>query len=165
MIEFGGTLAAVIVDAKSCTFKGVSPSVSNYAISGGVLRATAMTNLRVHVLGETAATTRGARFNTREHLLNGGPSDGNPDNIFGNGFDRAQSNQFQMLGINVEKTLGLGLGKTFKNEKDALAGVKGMSSVDQGNAFIRGLEKQFGGMGKDNVGRRKRDEAGVRGRG
>lgn len=72
----------------------------------------------------------------------------NIGDIFGNGFDRAQSNQFQMLGINVEKTLGLGLGKTFKNEQDALSAVKGMSAVDQGNAFMRGLEKQFGGMGK-----------------
>lgn len=72
----------------------------------------------------------------------------NIGDIFGNGFDRAQSNQFQMLGINVEKTLGLGLGKTFKNEQDALSSVKGMSATDQGNAFMRGLEKQFGGMGK-----------------
>lgn len=72
----------------------------------------------------------------------------NIGDIFGNGFDRAQSNQFQMLGINVEKTLGLGLGKTFKNEQEALSSVKGMSATDQGNAFMRGLEKQFGGMGK-----------------
>lgn len=75
----------------------------------------------------------------------------NIGDIFGNGFDRAQSNQFQMLGINVEKTLGLGLGKTFKNEAEALAGVKGMSATEQGNAFIRGLEKQFGGMGKQTA--------------
>ena len=87
IIEFGGTLAAVIVDAKSCTYKGLSPNTSNYAITGGALRATAMTNLRVHILGETAAATRGARFNTREHLLIGGPSDGNPDRFFADGFE------------------------------------------------------------------------------
>ena len=87
IIEFGGTLASVIVDAKNCTFKGLSPSTSNYAISGGTLRATAMTNLRVHVLGETAVATRAASFNTREHVLIGGPSNGNPDSLFGNGFE------------------------------------------------------------------------------
>lgn len=86
--------------------------------------------------------------------LNGGERRRLVDNIgdiFGNGFDKAQSNQFQMLGLNVEKTLGLGLGRTFRNEAEALAGVKGMSSIEQGNAFIRGLEKQFGGMGKQTA--------------
>ncbi len=86
--------------------------------------------------------------------LNGGERRRLVDNIgdiFGNGFDKAQSNQFQMLGLNVEKTLSLGLGKTFRTEAEALAGVKGMSATDQGNAFIRGLEKQFGGMGKQTA--------------
>ena len=86
--------------------------------------------------------------------LNGGERRRLVDNIgdiFGNGFDKAQSNQFQMLGLNVEKTLSLGLGKIFRTEAEALAGVKGMSSTDQGNAFIRGLEKQFGGMGKQTA--------------
>jgi len=87
IIEFGGALASIIVDAKHCTFKGLAPSASNYAISGGTLRAAALTNLRVHVLGETANPTRGARFNTREHLLIGGPARGDPDRVFSNGFE------------------------------------------------------------------------------
>lgn len=72
----------------------------------------------------------------------------NIGDIFGNGFDRAQSYQFQMLGINVEKTLGLGLGKTIRNEMEAIAEARKLSPVQQGEAFVKGLEKQFGGLGK-----------------
>ena len=83
LLSFGGTHASIIVDAKSCTYKGLSPSISSYASTGGTLRAAALTNLRVHVLAESASPTRGASFDTRQHALVGGPLS---DAIFANGF-------------------------------------------------------------------------------
>jgi cyanophycinase len=73
VLNFGGTQAAVVIDAKSCTFKGLSPVISSYAIVGGTLRTAALTNLRVHVLAESAQPTRAASFDTRRHLVLGGP--------------------------------------------------------------------------------------------
>ena len=73
VLTFGGTLASLVLDAKAVTYKGLSPSLSNYASAGGSLRAAALTNLRVHVLAETASSTRGASYNTRLHTVVGGP--------------------------------------------------------------------------------------------
>jgi len=83
VLSFAGTLASIIVDAKFCTYKSLSPSISSYASSGGVLRAAALTNLRVHVLAESASATRGTSFDTRRHALVGGPLS---DAIFADGF-------------------------------------------------------------------------------
>jgi len=83
VLSFGGTLASIIVDAKSCTYKGLSPAISSYAITGGALRAAALTNLRVHVIAESASPTRGASFNTRRHSVVGGALS---DSIFADSF-------------------------------------------------------------------------------
>lgn len=84
VLAFGGTLASIVIDGKTCTYKGLSPSTSSYASIGGGLRAAALTGLRVHVIGESAAATRGARFDTRQHLIVGGPSN---NDIFRSGFE------------------------------------------------------------------------------
>ena len=75
ILAFGGSLASVIIDAKGCTYKGLSPSISSYASTGGSLRAAALTNLRVHVLAESSVASRGISFNSRLHTLVG-TSDG-----------------------------------------------------------------------------------------
>ncbi len=72
-INFGGTTAAIVIDAKTCGFKGLAPAISSYASAGGTLRAAALTNLRMHVLAESAVPTRGVSFDTRQHLLIGSP--------------------------------------------------------------------------------------------
>ena len=79
-LAFGGTLASIVIDGKTCSYKGLSPSVSSYASAGGSLRAAALANLRVHVLGESAV--RGASFDTRLHRVQGGPSQ-----LFSHGFE------------------------------------------------------------------------------
>ena len=72
-LAFGGSLSTLIIDAKACTYKGLSPSISSYASTGGTLRAAALTNLRVHVLGETSVASRGVSYNSRLHTLVGAP--------------------------------------------------------------------------------------------
>jgi len=73
ILALGGSLSTLIIDAKACTFKGLSPSISSYASSGGRLRAAALTNLRVHVLAESSVASRGVSYNTRLHTLVGAP--------------------------------------------------------------------------------------------
>jgi|GEM_PF-802202 len=75
-LAFGGSLSTLIIDAKACTFRGLSPSISSYASSGGTLRAAALTNLRVHVLAESSVASRGISYNTRLHTLVGAPDGG-----------------------------------------------------------------------------------------
>ncbi len=74
-LNFGGTLATILIDAKTCDFKGLAPVISSYASVGGVLRTAALTNLRVHVLAESALPSRGVSFDTRQHLLIGRPAE------------------------------------------------------------------------------------------
>jgi len=66
-LSFGGTSAAIVIDGKRATFKGLSPDISNLATKKGTLVAGALTNLTLHVLAESAA--RGIRFDSRTHAL------------------------------------------------------------------------------------------------
>jgi cyanophycinase len=72
-LAFGGTLATIVIDGKTGTYKSLAPTVSSYAISGGSLRAAGLTNLRVHVLAESSASSRGISFDSRLHTLIGAP--------------------------------------------------------------------------------------------
>lgn len=83
-LSFDGSHASIVLDAKASTFKGLALSPSSYATSGGALRTAALTNMRVHVIAETAAPDRGASFNSRTHQLLGGPVS---DGLFGDGFE------------------------------------------------------------------------------
>lgn len=66
-------VATIVIDAKTTTYRGLSPFISTYASDGGSLRAAALVNLTVHVLAETS--TRGYRYNVRTHtLVSGGSS-------------------------------------------------------------------------------------------
>ncbi len=76
ILAFGGSLASVIIDAKGSSYKGLSPTISSYASSGGTLRAAALTNLRVHVLADSGVASRGTSYNTRLHTLVGAPDGG-----------------------------------------------------------------------------------------
>jgi cyanophycinase-like exopeptidase len=69
VLQFSGTLAAIVLDGKSVTHKGLSPSISSYASTGGSLRAAALSNITVHVLADTALASRGVGFNSRLHQL------------------------------------------------------------------------------------------------
>ncbi len=69
VLQFSGTLASIIFDGKSISYKGLSPSISSYASTGGSLRTAALTNITVHVLAETAQASRGLGFNSRLHQL------------------------------------------------------------------------------------------------
>ncbi len=60
-------VATIVIDAKTVTYKGLSPFISTYASDGGDLRAAALINLTLHVLAETS--TRGYRYNTRTHTV------------------------------------------------------------------------------------------------
>ena len=75
-LTFAGSLATLIIDAKNCTYKSLSPSISSYASTGGTLRAAALTNLRVHVLAESSVASRGISYDTRLHKLIGVPDGG-----------------------------------------------------------------------------------------
>ena len=74
-LTFGGTLATIVIDAKTTHFKRLAPVISSYAAAGGTLRTAALTNLRLHVLAESAVPTRGVSFDTRQHLLIGRPAE------------------------------------------------------------------------------------------
>ena len=78
VLQFGGSLASLILDCKSSTYKSLSPSISSYASTGGSLRAAALTNLRVHVLAESNNASRGISYNSRLHTLIGAPGSSGP---------------------------------------------------------------------------------------
>ncbi len=59
--------ASVILDGKLVSAKGLSPYVSTADSGDGSLRAAALVNLRVHVLGQT--NTWGTFYNSRTHTL------------------------------------------------------------------------------------------------
>ncbi len=64
-------MATLVIDPKTATYKDLSPSLSNQAIAGGMLRAAAFVNLTLHALGETPS--RGGRYDTVLHSVVGGP--------------------------------------------------------------------------------------------
>ncbi|MEM8962024.1 MAG: cyanophycinase [Acidobacteriota bacterium] len=75
-LEFGPSggapeLAVILVDASRAGYKGLSPSISNWAADSGSLRAAALTDLRIHVLAESGA--RDVRYDSREHVVEGSP--------------------------------------------------------------------------------------------
>lgn len=66
-LSFGGTLATIVIDGKTVTYKGLSPYVSGYATTGGALRAAALINATLHILSDS--TTQNTRLNSRTHAL------------------------------------------------------------------------------------------------
>jgi cyanophycinase len=68
-LSFGGTLASIVLDGKSISYKGLAPTASTYASVGGNLRAAALINVSVHVLADSALSSRGVSFDSRLHLL------------------------------------------------------------------------------------------------
>ncbi|MEO8199566.1 MAG: cyanophycinase [Gemmatimonadota bacterium] len=66
-ISMGGTLASIVFDGKGISYRGLSPYPSNYATSGGSLKAAALTNLTVSVLAES--TARNMRYNSLMHAI------------------------------------------------------------------------------------------------
>lgn len=71
-LQTGAEAAALVIDGKTLTHKGLSPYVSNSDTGSKSLKAAALVNARVHVLGETSS--RGASYNTRSHTVVGGPA-------------------------------------------------------------------------------------------
>ncbi|MBX7220252.1 MAG: pre-peptidase C-terminal domain-containing protein [Blastocatellia bacterium] len=67
VVSFGGTLATLVIDCKTSNYKGLSPFTSNYATTGGTLKAAAFTNATVHVLAESGS--RATYLNTVTHAL------------------------------------------------------------------------------------------------
>lgn len=81
ILNFGGTLATIVIDGKTVNYKGLSPYESWWATNGGDLKAAAFTNLTIHVLGNSE--TNNLSLNTQNHTLvaypNGGGSGGGGD--------------------------------------------------------------------------------------
>ncbi|MBW4699383.1 MAG: cyanophycinase [Aphanocapsa lilacina HA4352-LM1] len=63
----GSEAAAIVLDGKKIEAKGLSPYAAPMDSGDGSLRAAALVNLRVHILGQTS--TWGTRYNTRTHTL------------------------------------------------------------------------------------------------
>ncbi|HLL02221.1 MAG TPA: cyanophycinase [Myxococcaceae bacterium] len=66
-----GQLSTLVIDAKTATYKDLSPYTSVSAIAGGKLRAAGFINLTLHALAETSS--RGGRYDTVRHTVVGGP--------------------------------------------------------------------------------------------
>lgn len=71
-LQTGLEAATIVVDGKTVSYKGLSPYVSNSDTGSKTLKASALINLRVHVMAETSS--RGGRYNTRTHAVSGGPT-------------------------------------------------------------------------------------------
>lgn len=82
VLTFSG-VATILVDASSAGYKGLSPYASNWAASGGALRAAAFTNLTLHVLADSAG--RDLAYNSRTRALTTNPGAGNGGGDGGDG--------------------------------------------------------------------------------
>lgn len=64
VLTFAGDMAGLVVDARTVTHRGLAPTLSAYRVP-----ATALVNVRVHVLAESAL--RGIAYDSRVHALTG----------------------------------------------------------------------------------------------
>lgn len=67
VISFSGAIASLVVDAATATRKGLSPYTSQWASSGGSLKAATLVNARLHIMADSAS--RGKGYNTRTHQI------------------------------------------------------------------------------------------------
>ncbi|MDJ0839095.1 MAG: cyanophycinase [Acidobacteriota bacterium] len=67
VIEFGSGMASLVIDTADATHKGLSPYTSNWASSGGSLKAASFVGARLHIMADTATHETG--YDTRTHQI------------------------------------------------------------------------------------------------
>lgn len=70
----GGEMATLVLDCKQCTYKSVSPFLSNMDIGKENMKSVGVVNARVHSLAESAQN--GLSYNIRTHEVQGSASSG-----------------------------------------------------------------------------------------